>query len=91
MSIESLSKKISESSEWSQKFEACETNDQVILTLLKGSVDLGEGNLTVNELVSFIDNLSSADDQELDDAELEAAAGGGWARRSWRRASRGTW
>jgi len=88
MSIESLSKKIAESSEWSQKLENAESNEQLVLTLLKGSVDLGEGDLTVSELVSFIDNLSSADDQELDDAELEAAAGGGWARRAWRGVSR---
>ncbi|MDJ1179261.1 hypothetical protein PJF56_10330 [Roseofilum sp. BLCC_M91] len=88
MSIESLSKKIAESSEWSKKMEGCETNEQVVVTILKGSVELGEGDLTVSELVTFIDSLSSADDQELDDAELEAAAGGGWARRAWRSVSR---
>ena len=85
MSIESLAKKISESPEWSKEFDKAETEGEVAVAVLQASIALGEGDITTKEVASFMQKLvDTSDDQELDDAALEAAAGGGWLRRAVR-------
>ncbi|MDJ1184358.1 hypothetical protein [Roseofilum casamattae] len=90
MPLESLVEKIAASTEWQEKIENCESEEQAVALVKEAASSLGE-SITDAEIQQFLEDLS---DEEMDDEDLAAAAGGAHtirrgARRGWRGTTRG--
>ena len=72
MPIESLLEKIAKSQEWQDKIEATDSDEQAIEVIKEAAQSLGE-TVTDAEILEFI---KEQEDDELDDDDLRAAAGG---------------